>query len=87
MTESDDIEVACNEWVELITAYVEGTLDAKTVVAIDAHLALCPTCVTYLEQITETIATLGHLPVADTLSDQAKRELVTAFRELNVPPR
>lgn len=87
MTESDDIDIACNEWVELITEYVEGSLDAPTVTAFDAHLAICPPCVTYLEQITETIATLGQLPVAHTLSDAAKRGLVAAFRELHIPPR
>lgn len=87
MTDAADIDVASNRWVELITEYVDGTLDATTVAAIDARLANCPACVTSLEQITETIATLGRLPVADTISAEAKRELVASFRELRVPPR
>jgi len=86
MTEPDDIDLACNQWVELLTEYLDGSLDPPIVAAIESHLSICPACVLYLNQITETIATLGAMPI-ETLSEQSKRELVAAFRDLQVPRR
>ena len=61
-------EVICQEFVELITDYFEGTLDARTVSRIEEHLVLCDWCVTYAEQMETTIAALG------SLSDRATAE-------------
>jgi hypothetical protein len=49
---------------------------------IEAHLALCDGCDTYLDQMRSTIAVLGHVPVS-SLSEQAKDELMTAFRGIH----
>jgi anti-sigma factor RsiW len=72
-------DLACEEVVELITDYLEGALDAAMVGAVDAHLAQCPGCDAYLEQMRGTIAALGRVP-AETLSEQARAELIAAFR-------
>ncbi len=77
---SDTSRMACNEFVELVTDYVEGALDDKTAARFDAHLALCPGCVTYLEQIRETISTVGTLR-EDHLSPEARTHLLDAFRD------
>ena len=78
------MSISCQEVVELVTDYLEGELDDAMRVALEAHLALCPGCDIYLEQMRQTIAELGHVPV-DTLSDQAQDDLVAAFRTFHSP--
>ena len=74
------LQVDCVEVVELVTDYLEGALDASTNAEIEAHLALCGACQIYLDQMRATIDMLGHVPV-DTLSAEAKSDLVAAFRD------
>jgi len=57
-----DAEVTCQEFVELLTDYVEGVLDERTVSRVENHLALCDGCVTYIDQMHVTVAALGKLP-------------------------
>jgi hypothetical protein len=47
----------------------------------DEHLAGCPFCTIYLEQMRETIAALGHLP-EESISSDALRELRELFRRM-----
>ena len=47
--------MTCQELVELVTDYFDGALPLAEREAFDAHLALCPGCVTYLEQMRTTI--------------------------------
>jgi predicted anti-sigma-YlaC factor YlaD len=54
-------EVTCQQFVELITAYFEGTLATGTLSRVEEHLVMCDWCVTYLEQIKLTIELLGDL--------------------------
>ncbi len=68
----------CNEFVELVTAFLDGTLDPDTETRFIEHLAQCPGCETYLEQFRKTIDTLGELP-PESLSDEARDRLLTAF--------
>lgn len=72
-------DMACNEFVELVTAFLEGGLDAETEGRFVDHLAQCPGCDRYLDQFRGTIGKLGELP-EETLSDQARRDLLDAFR-------
>ena len=72
-------EMACQELVEVITDYLEGTLPAEDRVRFDAHLAECPYCVNYLEQMRETIARLGELR-QEELSPDTREGLLQAFR-------
>jgi anti-sigma factor RsiW len=71
--------IACQELVELLTDYLEGALPADEVAAVEAHLAQCPGCEHYLEQMRATIAVLGTVPV-ETLSPRAQADLLDAFR-------
>lgn len=70
--------MTCAEFVELVTAYLEGTLPADQRVAFEEHLALCPGCETYLEQFQTTIDLLGELP-EESLSSPAREQLLDAF--------
>jgi predicted anti-sigma-YlaC factor YlaD len=55
-------EMTCKELVELVTEYLEGTLSALDCGRFEEHLAECPGCHTYLQQMRQTIRVLGRLP-------------------------
>jgi anti-sigma factor RsiW len=73
--------MSCQEFVELVTDYFEGALDADTTARFDAHRALCPGCETYLKQMRETVTRLGEIPV-ESLSEEMKATLLSAFRDI-----
>ena len=54
-------EVTCRQFVELVTEYFEGALDPRTTSQVEEHLVLCDWCVTYVEQMQATIASLREL--------------------------
>ena len=54
-------EVTCQQFVELVTDYFEGTLTTPTLSRVEEHLVMCDWCVAYLEQMQATIASLGAL--------------------------
>ena len=58
----DEIDIACRELVELVTDYLEDALDPAAAAAVERHLALCPHCQRYLEQMRETISALATCP-------------------------
>jgi len=72
-------EISCRELVEVVTAYLEGTLAAAEVVRFEAHLGGCVGCDAYLDQMRQTVAALGHLP-PESVSPEAERRLLGAFR-------
>jgi anti-sigma factor RsiW len=54
-------EVTCQQVVELVTEYFEGALDARTLSQVEEHLVMCDWCVTYVEHMQATIASLREL--------------------------
>ncbi|HEX5018992.1 MAG TPA: zf-HC2 domain-containing protein [Actinomycetes bacterium] len=72
-------EMPCRELVELVTDYLENRLSASDRVRFEAHIADCPYCETYLEQMRQTIRLMGRLP-EESLSDEARQALLSAFR-------
>ena len=71
--------MSCRELVDVITDYLDGTMAAVDRGRFEAHLAECPYCVNYLDQMRETIAALGGL-TEDSISSEARGELLEAFR-------
>jgi anti-sigma factor RsiW len=49
-------ELSCQELVELVTDYLEDVLPPRERERFDAHVADCPGCDIYLEQMRTTIA-------------------------------
>ncbi len=78
------LAIDCIEVVEQVTDYLEGVLDEVTTAEIEAHLALCDPCRIYLDQMRATVRLLGHVPV-DTLTDEAKSDLLVAVRDISRP--
>ena len=74
-----DRTIQCREIVELVTSYLDGALPAAQAEEVEEHLAECPGCVAYLEQVRTTIALTGRLDV-DEVPDALMDELLAAFR-------
>ena len=72
--------MGCDEFVELVTAYLDAALDAETGRRFTGHIVECAGCDIYFRQIRTTVAELGHLP-AGGLTDQARESLIAAFRD------
>jgi anti-sigma factor RsiW len=75
-------EMTCRELVELVTEYLEGALPARDRARFDRHIAACPYCTNYLDQMRITIRTLGRLE-EESISAEAKDALLGAFRDWN----
>jgi anti-sigma factor RsiW len=72
-------QLSCQELVELVTDYLEGALSEEARLRFEEHIGPCDGCRTYLEQMRQTIAVLGHMPT-DALSPEAETALLEAFR-------
>jgi anti-sigma factor RsiW len=79
MSSRDPAPLTCQELVELVTAYLEGSLPARERDRFDQHIAGCDGCTHYLQQMRLTIAALGHLP-ATAMAPPARDGLLAAFR-------
>jgi predicted anti-sigma-YlaC factor YlaD len=72
-------ELTCKELVELVTDYLEGALHADERARFEEHLAGCYKCRDYLEQMRQTIRTLGRL-TEDAVPSPAREELLHTFQ-------
>jgi hypothetical protein len=73
-------ELSCREIVELVTEFLEGTMDDPLRTAFEAHLAKCDGCTHYLEQMEATIRLAGSIE-PDALSAEFQEGLLAAFRD------
>jgi anti-sigma factor RsiW len=72
-------DLVCQQVVELVTDYLEGTLSRAVRRRFEAHLADCPHCTEYLAQMRATISLTGRLAPED-LTPQMREELVELYR-------
>lgn len=49
-------DVTCKQVLDFLAAYLEGELPPTTVAEFERHLAICPSCVAYIETYRQTIA-------------------------------
>ena len=73
-------EMTCKELVELVTDYLEMRLAPGDLQRFEAHLELCDPCVTYIEQIRQSVAVVGTLS-EETLPQGAADALLAGFRD------
>ena len=73
--------LVCREFVELVTAYMEGTLPEGDRVRMDAHLAECDGCTGYLEDMRRLVGSLHQTPEPPP-DEETRDALLRAFREL-----
>ncbi len=73
-------DMDCDELVELVTAYLDGSLDPDTRARFDEHLLGCDGCGNYLQQFRSTVATLGAIR-DDEIEPAFRDKLLDAFRD------
>jgi anti-sigma factor RsiW len=73
-------DLSCNEFVELVTEYLDGALDDDTLARFVDHLSGCDGCEQYLDQVRRTVTTLADLPADERLPAEARERLLGAFR-------
>jgi anti-sigma factor RsiW len=71
------------QFVEDVTAYLEGTLSDDVVARVDDHLADCPHCREYLAEMRRTIADAGEIGLhdVDAMPADLRNRLLDAFGE------
>ena len=71
--------LACQELVELVTAYFDGALSRTDRRRFERHIAGCDHCTAYVEQMRLVIEATGSL-TEDDIDPAARDELLDAFR-------
>lgn len=71
--------LTCQEVVELVTAYLDDALTPGERERFEQHLASCAGCRTYLEQMQQSIAATGRIPLV--LPPELEARLLDAFRD------
>ena len=79
MTNVSQNQLNCQEVVELVTDYLEQALLPEMKAKFDGHIAECPGCDTYIEQIQQTILMLRKL-TEQQMFPETKQELLEIFR-------
>jgi anti-sigma factor (TIGR02949 family) len=73
-------EISCQEIVELVTDYLEDALPRDERKAFEAHLAGCPNCTNYLDQMRQTIQLTGRL-TEEALEPELREKILEAFAD------
>ena len=73
-------KLGCLDIVGLVTDYIEKALPAEERRRFEHHLTYCPGCVTYVDQIRETIRVTGRLPREEPLAPALRERLLSQFR-------
>lgn len=73
-------EMSCKELVQVINDYLEGALAPADRQRFEEHLAICPGCQTYLDQMRQTVRTVGRLR-EESIPSEAREVLLRAFRD------
>jgi anti-sigma factor RsiW len=72
--------ISCREVVEIVTDYLEGALPPDVVAKLEEHLAVCPPCQVYVEQIRQT-ARVAAAAEAELERHPDRDALLATFRE------
>jgi anti-sigma factor RsiW len=75
--------LVCQQAVELMSDYLDGSLSRRDRRRLTAHLALCDACTAYLEQLRVTIAASGVISVNELSPEvlETLTELFERFRD------
>ena len=72
-------ELTCKDVVELVTGYLDGSMELTDRERFERHLSGCDGCTNYLHQMRETIRLTGML-TEEQVSDEQRDALLAAFR-------
>ena len=72
--------LTCADIVKLVTDYLEGRLTSAERLRFEGHVAICPPCRSYLDQMRTTVELVGGLREED-VPPELEEHLVAAFRD------
>ena len=72
--------LTCSELTEVITDYLEGRMSFIDRLRFRAHIGMCRDCRAYLDQMKQTVHTLGKLPPED-IPPEVQSQLLERFRD------
>ena len=72
-------DLTCQDLVELVTDYLEDALPASERARFEAHIADCPYCDAYLDQMQRTIRVV-RTRKESTVAPEVEAELLRRFR-------
>ena len=73
-------DLVCQQAVELVTDYLEGSLSRPARRRFEAHLAGCPHCTEYLAQMRATIELTGRV-TPEELTPQMQDDFIALYRQ------
>jgi exonuclease VII small subunit len=73
--------ITCQEFVEMVTDYLENILLPEARRQFEEHAGLCVGCQTYLEQIQQTITMLRDV-AEEPATPETKQKLLQVFHQL-----
>jgi anti-sigma factor RsiW len=71
----------CQECIELLVDYLEGELPPERARALDIHLDLCPSCVSFVKTYKGTVDVARRLPIDEIPPELTQRLLDFLNRE------
>ena len=78
-------ELVCQQAVELVTDYIEGSMSRADRRRFEAHLSSCPNCTAYLNQMRSTIQLTGQLR-SEELPSEVREELIGLYSQWRSGP-
>jgi len=78
-------DIVCQQAVELVTDYLEGTLSRRERRRFEAHLAACEHCGEYLAQMRATVRLSGQITPGD-LTPEMRAEFVALYERWRSQP-
>jgi anti-sigma factor RsiW len=76
-------EMPCQELVEVLTDYLDGVLEERDRMRLEAHLEECDACTAYLEDFRTLIAAAGRIE-PEQITPEFEIGLLHAFRDLRL---
>jgi anti-sigma factor RsiW len=78
------LQITCKEFVELVTAHLDGVLADADRTRFECHSERCPGCRAYLQQFRLTVDALSSAPM-EAVEPANLDELVRAFKRPDPP--
>ena len=78
------LQITCKEFVELVTAHLDGVLVDGDRTRFECHTERCPGCRAYLQQFRLTVDALSTAPM-EAVEPANLDELVQAFKRSEPP--
>jgi anti-sigma factor RsiW len=72
-------ELTCKDVVELVTGYLDGSMEPADRERFEEHLSVCDGCTNHVHQMRETIRLTGML-TEEQVPDHQRDALLEAFR-------